>query len=495
MSKTSHSGLKKKRRKRAASVDSSTRDLFTFSPSQIPVTYRGPPLKLNDLTAAATLVSYEASTARQNSLFPPATLHPAGTATRTSESLAIKTQRSHSSQGFYTPTKGPEKPSLSPVLSSEIEESCLFHLVSPRSAGKRVHFQHKFGQSTSSSGPFKDAFDVIEAFAMGKLHTESEPMYLNYSNSTPWNPYSLVVVPKMHASPEHFVISKFGILHIYPDGDCDLQNFAEWLQEASLFTMLRKIPFFRLCILRKSFSHWRRNVRYNQFLRVHNQVIKTSLRFFPSFSDGILKIQNLNEELLSVPFHTLLPLGGYSQEAFEQKLESSQAKLEKFLQRYFKYCRRIVAEVIESTQSHALKLEMEKRHQPFVSELPLSIQKEKHAKLERDLEVAQYRVTRLSNFVTLADNLVMICLLKLARQSVESWIRTTLKQESDATSISGHNPVDRNDPQRKTMTPVSEISSESDREAESRSGARTQCSEQGTALLLAELRFGEAGML
>ena len=392
-----HTDLKKRHR-RAATVDSTTPtdDLFVYSRDRVPATYRGPALKLGDLAAAAGAVSREmTSTEKKNIHLQP--------------SLRSTTPRT-----LVSPKQGPpvssddkpkkvhlrvERPFLQPVLESELEESQKQRLSpspgsspSKKTGPLRVHFQRRTDRVTKSLSPPEQkpqtAYDIIEAFATGRLKSGAEAVYLNYRDSVPWNPYSLLVVPKTRVDQEHFIISKFGVLHVYPDGESDLQSFADWLKEAGLFTLVSQMAFFRLYLLRKGFARWYRNVRYNQFARIHSQISRTGLRFFPNFAESLLKIRSLSEELLVVPFHSVQPLGGYSPEAFEISLQGSQARAQRLLQRYFKYCRRMVGEVIEASQSRALQLETEKRHQPFVSELPISIQKERHVKLEKDLQVS-----------------------------------------------------------------------------------------------------------
>ena len=515
--KTVHTGLKKK--KRAASFDSSAhKDIFVYSRDLMPATFRAPQLKLTDLVPAANVVSSEIGNAEKGakSLFSPlqSTITPAR---HPSKSLHVIEQHT---AGTVT-----EKPFLVPIFSSELEqkrrESQAASISSPtktkvRSRTERLSITSPDHERKSTTGPLRSAYDVVEAFASGKLQSESESIYVNYANSSPaWNPYDLTVVSKTHVDPEHFVISKFGILHVYPDGESTLQNFADWLQEASLFTMLKQIPFFRFYLMKRAFSRWYHNVRYNQFARIQLQIRQRSLRFFPNFQEGVLKIRKLSEELLTVPFHLLIPLGEYSQETYQHSLEGSQVRAQKFLQRYFKYCRRIVRDVLETTQSCALELETEKRHQPFVSELPLSIQKERHMKLERDLKVATYRANRLGDFVTLVEHLIFSCLQEVARKNAQAWVDTSLRQTGQGGATERmHTPsrVSRSLVDHSTSgnlaTPATDAGSEAG-ESEGDAGSHSQLvgsggggglkphswqeRRRGLALLCAELQFEETG--
>ena len=516
---------KLKKRKRSASCDSpATKSLFAYSRDQVPATFRAPKLKLTDLAPAASVVSHEIGNIEKGvSRF----VSPLQT-----DKLPVgRPSKSRSGFRHHTTANVTEKLLLSPILSSELEEEAEKHCSEAVSVGSpakpkavRLHSKTErlslaFPEQGTTMGKLKSAFDVIEAFASGKLQSESESIFLNYVHSTStWNPYDLTVVSKTHVDPEHFVISKFGILHVYPDGESTLQSFAEWLQEASLFTMLKQIPFFRFYLLRRAFSRWYRNMRYDQFAQVHSQISHHLLRSLPNFQEAILKVQNLSEELYTISFHLLLPLGEYSQETYEHSIHGSQARAQKFLQRYFKYCKRIVKDVLEMTQSRALELETEKQHQPFVSELPLSIQKEKHAKLEKDLKVATYRASRLYDFVTLVEHQVFACLLELARRNTQAWVDTGLKHttpsetsESEYTVSSTSKSLYHSTPTSRSVTPASKSTARdsksvtptpcggslagSERESHSQhSKGSPQEGRGGLGLLCAELQFAESGV-
>ena len=414
-------------------------DLFSYAPHNVPATFRGTQVKLTDLVAASYEVSDEISgtqrkinhevkrgTSRGEELRRVARLQ------RPHLSHGVRLKRSKSVEQAILLQASSQKPLLDPVLSSSINDVHFHKLTTdtlfPKSTSPlktAVAFQQV---STPSQLQLLNAYETIEAFASGKLKSESESIYLNYADPWRWNPYNLVVVANTKADPEHFVISKFGILCVYPDGTSDLQSFAEWLREASLFQILRQIPFLKYYRLKKAFSQWYKNVRFAQFSCVQLKFKQVGVRYLPAFAEAVLKINSLGQELLSIPFHSLQPLGTYPCDSYTHCLQGSQVKFQQFLHRYFKYCKRIVTEVVESTQSRALELETEKGHQPFVSDLPLSIQKKKHLQLDRDLKEASYQASQLPNFVSLAENIVFSCLLAVAHQGAEGWINTTLRQ-------------------------------------------------------------------
>ena len=431
-----------KKHKRAATTDSvGTTALYSYSPAELPATFRGPSVQLSELLPAANKMSSEFGSIQKNlaHTYPvlPQTRH-------SSRDLLVppRQQRSHHrSRSTPMPTLPQDsiEAFLVPVAAAELQDEhfsrankvSLFPKEKVSSPVKTVEGR----LSVSPTNKMRNAFDVIEAFATGQLKSESESIYLNYTNSERWNPYSLTIVPKNKVQPEHFVISKFGILRVYSDETSDFQSFADWLREAALYKMLRKIPFLKNYLIQHAFKQWYGNVRFAQYVRVHTQVSRVAIRFLPDFTNALLKIRCLSEELLTVPFHHLAPQSCYDQDSMEHSLQSSQLKAQRFLVKYFKYCRRIVIEVVKSSRSRVIDFETDKRHKPFVSDLPLSVQKEKLLRLEHDLKAAKLQESKLANFVGLAERIIYACLLALSRQEAMSWIATVITDDPDRASL------------------------------------------------------------
>ena len=422
-------------------------ELFSYTPRKIPATFRGAPVKLTDLAPASYQVNKEISTTQRKISHEFQRGSSRGEEQRDIARLGRprlshggRQKRSKSVERTTLLQVSSQRPLLDPVLSSSVDDSHFHRLTSetlfPKTTSPTkgaLTFQHV---STPGQLVLRDAYQTIEAFASGKLKSESETIYLNYADPWRQNPYNLVVVAKTKADPEHFVISKFGILCVYPDGTSDLQSFAEWLREASLFQILKQIPFMKYYRLRKAFIQWYQNIRFAHFASVHSKFQQIGMRYFFRFSEAVLKINNLSHELLSLPFHSLQPLGTYSRDTYMHCLKGSQVKFQQFLQRYFKYCKRIVTEVVESTQRREEELESELQHQPFVSDLPLSVQKENQLKLARDLAEISYQASRLSDFVCLTEHMVFACLLAVVRQGALQWSNTTLGWSRDEESES-----------------------------------------------------------
>lgn len=415
--------------------------LFQYRANALAATFRGPQLKLEDIRRASTAVAIEVTKLekKMNSkdIGPPKRSLSVGVHGHVKPPTRLLRFVRSSKKSMA------EIPMLVPVLRSELSDP---HFRASKSGASL--FPPKRRQSplplqtapVSVNGvPLLNAFDVIEAFASGQLESEAESVYLNFSHSNHCSPYDLTVTLRTKVEPEHFVISNFGIIHVYPDGMSDFQSFADWLREASMFTLMRQIPFFKEFKLKRALWQWHKAVKSTKFLRLTLKIDRICIRFFPLYADALSKLQHLSEELMTISFHDLKPLGSYTVDAMEHSLQGSQTKAHQLLLKYFKYCRRIVCGTISSSRKHASDLETEHHHQLFVPEVPLSIQRRKHEMLERDLKAATYQGERIADFVFLAEQLVYNCLLQLARWNADSWkkvfLSPILKQASSGFQI------------------------------------------------------------
>ena len=414
---------------------STSKQLFKYNPRTIAATFKAQPIRLPDISKAVTTISMELKElekSRASSNISPtkrALTIDRNTCSRQSSRASQRLKFSEKAKFSSEPEV--KIPTLVPISLSEANDPHLQVSKSGHSlfpCKKTEPMSRLKGSLIKSSEPsLKSAYDVIDAFVSGQ---ELESIYLNYVYPNKWHPYELTVTLKTKVFPEYFIMSKFGILHIYPDGTSDFQHFAEWLREASMYTLLRQIEFFRDYKIRRAFQRWHQTVKFAKFYRLYLKIDKIGIRYFPIFSDALLKLKHLSEELLTIPFHNLVPLGGYTVGEFEHNVKGFQSRAKQFLQKYFKHCRRIVCDAIHSVTSHAHKIEMEHHNQRFVPDIPLSIQQTQQKELERDLKVAIYQKEKLGDFINLAEQLVSTCLLSLSHQSADSWRDTVLSASS-----------------------------------------------------------------
>ena len=424
----SHSSYKIERHTRSFTYSgTSCKDLCSFDKNALPVTYRAHQLAVFDLLQSTNTVQKDALNLEisKRALLP--TLPP----------------RPHSSQGFYKETK---RKSLEPLFKSDFSPPTRqrrrgpVKTLEPNSRVKRL-LQAKLGRQleTDKSGQLvlQTAEDVLHAIATNSLPSVVQEIYLNYTNSVPWNPYRLKVVPKTQTDPEHFVISMFGFLHIYSDGECEHQSFAGWSRDKIIFNLIREIPIFRDYLTRKMLKQWHKKVRQMQYQRMQAKVFSVGPRFHRPFSLALWKINNLSYDLLSINVHTLNITGKYSQGGYTTQLRLSQRKLLKYLQKYFRLVLKIVCEVVQSSHSRVLELETEKQHKPFVSDLPISIQKKQHLQLEEELDESHHRRGQLDMLHILVEQIVSSCLISLVEKGAEQWLELITTKRISSEEVEG----------------------------------------------------------
>ena len=392
--------------------------LYSYQPSLLPVTFRAPHVRLSDLSTAILSISDKMKVRSANCKRRGTPVNSAR------KSLRIVRRSKHSTEK--------EKQLLCPVLMKDINDC---HYMTSKSGHslfpqEKIPMKHQTSTLFLGGKSLHNAQDVIEAFASGKLQSLSECVYLNYTNTDKWYPYDLTVVPKTKVQSEHFIMTEFGITLVTPDEVASFQPFSDWLKEASLFTLLRHINFFRGFKTRKALKLWHQSVRHLRFKQLSVKVKKMAVRFMPTFADALFQLRKLNEELLSIPFHNLKPLGGYTLQALELDLLRAQAEAHRLLNKYFKYSGRIVCRVVATTHFNSHNLETKYHQLNAVSDFSISFQQDNRKILKRNFEEAIHRRDKLDCFVDLAERMAYSCLVQLTQHAIGSWKEILLCEDS-----------------------------------------------------------------
>lgn len=337
---------------------------------------------------------------------------------------------------------------------------------------------------------FKTGFDVVNGFAQGRLK-HHELIYLNYHSecdSKYFNPYNLVVVLPYHVKPEYYIASRFGFFNIHPDGSTDPIPFSVWCRDAALFSTLQKIPFFKNYLIRKMLIHWRANARYNKFVRMCRKIEQTHLQYFPAVPQALLQIVKLILELLSLKFYSFKPLKNYSLDNLEACLEASHSMAEHYLKKFFKYCHRIVSGIVEGSHQQVSELEKTLHHQPTVFEstnIPMCTDLSQRKRLEKDLQQARYRASRLGDFTMLVDQMLHHSLLQLAKENTAHYLSLLLQREANS-QLDNDDSSDSDD---------SSISDSLNSDSRHSITSLTAADQVPDALLLAKLDFNQKGSI
>ena len=89
-----------------------------------------------------------------------------------------------------------------------------------------------------------------------------------------FRPYDLVIgeIKDNHLEVEHYSMSPSGIVHVVPGYSSECISLANWTRQAMMFRILRKIPFYKYYLHRKTFYTWRSNVRFSLYARQRKKV-------------------------------------------------------------------------------------------------------------------------------------------------------------------------------------------------------------------------------
>ena len=163
------------------------RSLYQYSHDDLPVTFRQKAMTIDDLALTVDSVRADALALERLSLHPGKSLLPPRP--YTAGSLQKESGK---------PCLQPVLPCELPMLPDLMPESKQARLVKPIETGsksKRI-LQAYLGQAAASvdkSGKLliRSGVDVVRAFALGKQVADTDEFFLNFENTTPWNPYHL----------------------------------------------------------------------------------------------------------------------------------------------------------------------------------------------------------------------------------------------------------------------------------------------------------------
>lgn len=120
-----------------------------------------------------------------------------------------------------------------------------------------------------------------------------------------YQPYNLLVAANPGHSAEHFIMSPAGLVHMMPGEPSECTPLSRWMRESVLFSVLRRIPFFKLYLFRKTFNAWSDNVRFSLYARQRAKVQERLFATRQSSCQQLLNIRRLLQDLQQVRVLTL----------------------------------------------------------------------------------------------------------------------------------------------------------------------------------------------
>ncbi|KAA0178391.1 hypothetical protein FNF27_00240 [Cafeteria roenbergensis] len=106
-----------------------------------------------------------------------------------------------------------------------------------------------------------------------------------------FRPYALVAVPEEMVDPaEHFVVSSKGVVHTAVGQPSEVLSLSEWTRHASVFNVVRRLPFFKSFVPRKMFGAWRGFTDTEKFQKHRRRVERRLFLANPAFAGRFVEI-------------------------------------------------------------------------------------------------------------------------------------------------------------------------------------------------------------
>eukprot|EP00760_Papus_ankaliazontas_P005952 PhM_4_TR1281/c1_g1_i2/m.7199/K10408/DNAH; dynein heavy chain, axonemal len=148
----------------------------------------------------------------------------------------------------------------------------------------------------------RNAEDTIAFFSKASADTAVKFVYLNRAPpQLRFRPYDLEVVMRGEQSPEHFVVSASGVVHMKPGQASEVVPLSDWMRESMIFNVLTRIRFFRNYLVLKTFSQWIRNVRFKLYCETRRKLCKKLFISKNTFAASTIELNKMAYELYTVP--------------------------------------------------------------------------------------------------------------------------------------------------------------------------------------------------
>ncbi|XP_021781854.2 dynein heavy chain domain-containing protein 1 isoform X10 [Papio anubis] len=254
-------------------------------------------------------------------------------------------------------------------------------------------------------------------------------LYLNVAPSRYFRPYSLMVVPPDKVNAEHYIFSPFGILHVHPVEGSETMTLGTWHHHCVLWQQLQFIPFFKYCLLRKSFTCWKKNVRLQGLHRLRNFLENHLLLAVPHFGAGLLHISRLLQELHSVSWLPRELDRCYELLDLQKALAKEKHKALRLLHRCLNLCTSILRLVHEDTyhMQQGLQERVQNCNRIRAGQGSIYLQRVQRKQLEQKLKQAEAWWLQLGKFARLVDYMICQSLISILEEQITSFVANILQ--------------------------------------------------------------------
>nr|XP_035121530.2 dynein heavy chain domain-containing protein 1 isoform X6 [Callithrix jacchus] len=294
-----------------------------------------------------------------------------------------------------------------------------------------VHREEAFQKRSTGFSPetsFQNT-QVMTVVNMERYLKKIHFLYLNVAPSRYFRPYSLMVVPPNKVNPEHYVFSPFGILHVHPVEGSETMTLGTWHHQCVLWQQLQLIPFFKYCLLRKSLTCWKKNVRLQGLHRLRNFLENHLLLAVPHFGAGLLHISRLLQELRSASWLPQELDQCYELLDLQKVLAKEKHKAVRLLHRCLNLCTSIRRQVHEDTyhMQQGLQERVQNCSRIRTGQGSIYLQRVQRKQLEQKLKQAEAWWLQLGKFARLVDYMICQSLISILEEEITSFVANMLQ--------------------------------------------------------------------
>lgn len=153
--------------------------------------------------------------------------------------------------------------------------------------------EHHYPESLDAvSAQLRTGEDAINSFAQhGASSTIKFVHLVRADTGKAFRPYDLLVQNPRDCGPDYFTMSSSGLVHVCPGQPSEFIPLSTWMQQATMFNMLRSLRFFKHYLPAKSFALWRNNVRFKLYSQQRRKAAQNLFLAKESFAAPLLELK------------------------------------------------------------------------------------------------------------------------------------------------------------------------------------------------------------
>eukprot|EP00818_Percolomonas_sp_WS_P004783 CAMPEP_0117442044 /NCGR_PEP_ID=MMETSP0759-20121206/3945_1 /TAXON_ID=63605 /ORGANISM="Percolomonas cosmopolitus, Strain WS" /LENGTH=4215 /DNA_ID=CAMNT_0005233913 /DNA_START=112 /DNA_END=12759 /DNA_ORIENTATION=- len=217
-----------------------------------------------------------------------------------------------STGGFSIPPETPRVPYLADILQTTPQSPALTqHLVDTAmrdSTEDRVE-RRVAPDDTEPLSQLRTGEDAVAFFAKAGKTSALKVVYLNRAprdHEYDYKPYDLVVVSdRSECHPEYFTMSATGVVHVCPGQPTEFMSLSDYMKEAMMFRILRKLSFFKNYLIFKYFKSWYLNSRKQSYNKKRAKLYNNFFGARKTFAETYVKVKRESYKLTQIPVMNL----------------------------------------------------------------------------------------------------------------------------------------------------------------------------------------------